>query len=133
MSIADWARETLETLDGVIAYMESTEEDAWRVDTVRSADGKTNCFFGHLFNMGGTDERGSALWNTFEDRWATTYMIYPVNDGQNPAYPQSTPKKRVLAYLQALAEGTEMTTWQSMEAEYQAHLQDRAESRAATY
>lgn len=35
----------------------------------------TDCFFGHLFNMGANDAEGSALWNTFEELWATTYRI----------------------------------------------------------
>lgn len=113
---SDWAFIQLANLDAVITYMENTDEKAWQTGTVRSADGSTNCFFGHLFNMGGTDEQGSALWNWFEELWATTYMIYPVNDGQNPAYPQPTPKQRVLAYLRALADGTELTTTQSMAA-----------------
>jgi hypothetical protein len=30
-------------------------EASWQVNTVRSADGATNCFFGHLFNMGAND------------------------------------------------------------------------------
>ncbi|MCC3292412.1 hypothetical protein [Arthrobacter sp. zg-Y1110] len=122
----DWALIQLANLDSVITYMEATDEDAWRVDTVRSADGTTNCFFGHLFNMGGTDERGSALWNWFEEMWATTYAIYPVNDGKNPAYPQATPKQRVLAYLRALADGTELTTLQAMEEYFKLPLEGEA-------
>ena len=118
-SPSDWAFTQLANLDAVITYMETTSEDAWRTETVRSADGSTNCFFGHLFNMGADDEQGSALWNWFEELWATTYMVYPVNDGQNEKYQQKTPKKRMLAYLRALADGTEMTTEQAMEAEYQ--------------
>lgn len=116
---SDGALMQLANLDAVIAYMEATDEDAWRTETVRSADGSTNCFFGHLFNMGADDEQGSALWNWFEELWATTYMVYPVNDGQHEKYQQKTPKKRMLAYLRALADGTEMTTEQAMEAEYQ--------------
>lgn len=119
---SDWAFMQLANLDAVISYMETTVEEAWRTETVRSADGSTNCFFGHLFNMGADDEQGSALWNWFEELWATTYMIYPVNDGRNEKYQQKTPKKRVLAYLRALADGTEMTTGQSMEAEYQRRM-----------
>lgn len=126
----EWAQEQLRNLDSVIAYMESTDEAAWRVDTVRSADGTTNCFFGHLFNMGGNDERGSALWNWFEEMWSTTYRIYPINDGDNPDYPQATPKQRVLAYLRALADGTEMSTAESMEACYQFSLAEDEAKRA---
>lgn len=116
---SEWAIDQLKSLDTVIAFMEGTAEESWRTDTVRSADGSTNCFFGHLFNMGGNDERGSALWNWFEEAWSTTYRIYPINDGDNPDYPQSTPKQRVLAYLRALADGTELNTTDSMDAYYQ--------------
>lgn len=114
MSIHD-AFARLETLDQVIAYMESTDEDSWRVDTVRSAEGDTNCFFGHLFNMGENDVEGSHLWDVFEELWATTYMLYRVNDGEDPCYPQPTPKQRVLAYLHDLQTGKAPTTIKLME------------------
>jgi hypothetical protein len=121
-----WAQGQLSSLDGVISYMETTTEEAWRVKTVRSKDGTTNCFFGHLFNMGANDAEGSALWHTFEDRWSTTYMVYPINDGENRNYPQATPKQRVLAYLRDLRDGKAMTTEESMEACYQLHLAEEA-------
>ncbi len=86
-------------IDDVIAYMDATAEDSWQMDVVRSKDGSRNCFFGHLFAMGGSDAAGNDLWMWFEEIYATTYMLYPVNDGTNPAYPQATAKQRVLAYL----------------------------------
>lgn len=129
---SDWALMQLANLDAVITYMEATDVDAWRTETVRSADGSTNCFFGHLFNMGADDEQGSALWNWFVELWATTYMVYPVNDGISEKYQQETPKKRMLAYLRALADGTEMTTAQAMEAEYQRRTAPDG-SRGAAY
>lgn len=118
-----WAMEVLADLRALIAYLETTPEEAWQADTVRSGDGTRNCFFGHLHAWGGGDTRGSALWDAFEELWSTTYRIYPVNDGQDPRYQQPTPKQRVLAYLRALAAGDEPTTHQSLEAEYQAHLE----------
>jgi hypothetical protein len=126
---AAWADLRLKRLDPVIAYMEATDEDAWQVDTVRSADGATNCFFGHLFNMGGTDERGSALWGGFESTWASTYRLFPINDGTDPDYPQTTPKQRVLAFLHDLNSGAVMTTPQQMEEDYNHFLAE--EARAA--
>ncbi|WP_422758948.1 hypothetical protein [Paenarthrobacter sp. C1] len=122
LSDVAWAELKLRRLDPVIAYMEATSEDAWQVDTVRSADGSTNCFFGHLFNMGGTDVRGNALWEGFESAWATTYRLYPINDGEHPGYPQPTPKQRVLAFLRDLNSGAVLTTPQQMEEEYAYHL-----------
>lgn len=109
-------------LQSIIAYMEATEEDSWQTGTVRSKDGTKNCFFGHLFAMGGSDEQGDTLWHRFEDRWATTYMIYPVNDGEDPAYPHATPKQRILAYLRDLSDGTAKSTPVLMEEAYAAHL-----------
>lgn len=116
----------LETLEPVIAYMESTAEDSWNVDTVRSKDGTKNCFFGHLFNMAPDEDRANALWGMFEDLWSTTYRIYPINDGTNPRYPQETPRQRILAYLRALQAGDELTTEQSMEACYQLGLAEES-------
>lgn len=122
ISDSAWADLQLQKLDPIIAYMEATEEDAWRVDTVRSADGTTNCFFGHLFNMGGNDARGNELWNGFENLWASIYMIYPINDGTDSRYPQATPKQRVLAYLRDLNTGAAKAVPQLMEEEFAYHL-----------
>lgn len=126
-----WAGMKLRRLDPVIAYMEATDEDAWQVDTVRSANGSTNCFFGHLFNMGGTDARGNALWEGFESAWASTYRLFPINDGEHPRYPQPTPKQRVLAFLRDLNSGAVMTTPQQMEEEYNHWLAEEARSASA--
>lgn len=122
LSPYDWAVKQLETLDTVITYMEATDEDAWNLGTVRSKDGARNCFFGHLFNMSPDEDRANALWNLFEELYATTYRLYGVNDGTNPRYPQETPKQRILAFLRALQAGDEMTTEQSMEECYRLHL-----------
>jgi hypothetical protein len=130
LSPAGWAAAQLETLDTVIAYMEGTAEDSWNLDTVRSMDGTQNCFFGHLFNMSPDEDRANALWAMFEDLYSTTYVIYPINDGSNPRDPQQTPKQRILAYLRALQAGDEMTTEQSMEAQYQHYLAGAATDAA---
>lgn len=132
------------TLDDIIAMVEGTAEDAWQVDVVRSRDGNRNCFFGHLHAYGtrlaahlpadtvpaffrerlpevnASDYFASQLWDWFECAFASTYAIYPVNDGTNPRYRQPTPRQRVLAYLHALATGDELTTMESMGAEFAA-------------
>lgn len=105
-------------LDDIITYMEGTPESTWGVDVVRSTGEngeQLDCFFGHLFTMGRDEIESNKLWDWFESAWSTTYGIYPVNDGENPAYQQATPKQRVLAYLRALRAGEETTTMQSME------------------
>lgn len=107
----------MKSIQEIIDYMEATSEDSWGVDVVRSKDGSKNCFFGHLFNMGKDQEESNELWGLFEELYATTYMIYPVNDGENPYYQQATPKQRVIAYLKDLRDGKAMTTYEVMETE----------------
>ena len=115
---------TMKTIQEIIDYMESTPEESWCTDVVRT-DNK-NCFFGHLFSMGKDDKEGNELWGMFEEGWATTYMIYPVNDGENPKYQQATPKQRVIAYLKDLRDGKEMTTHQSIDHEMELYRQQEA-------
>ena len=103
----------LYSLTEIIEYMEKTDEKDWCVDVVRSWN--SNCFFWHLHAMCKDDEEATFNWDMFEDQWATTYMIYPVNDGQNPKYQQATPKQRVLAYLKNLLNWIEKNTYQLMQ------------------
>jgi hypothetical protein len=107
--------EDLPSIQQIIDHLESTSEDSWCVDVVRTNENK-NCFFGHLFAMGKDERHSNFIWSCFEEAWATTYMIYPVNDGEHPDYQQPTPKQRVIEYLKNLRDGKEMTTYQSMEA-----------------
>ncbi len=104
-------------INSLISYLEKTNDDQWQTDVCRSKDGKRNCVMGHLFNWAGGDGKdsdgrikGSLAWDWFESVYATTYMIYPVNDGSHPAYPQATPKERILIYLKNLRDGKEKTT-----------------------
>jgi hypothetical protein len=96
------------SLDLILSYLENTTEDSWCTDVVKTKAGKS-CLFGHLFDLGGGE-----LWDWFENI-ATTYMIYPVNDGENVNYQQPTPKQRCIAYLKDLQSGKEKTTYQIME------------------
>lgn len=112
--------ESLKTLDKFIEYLETTQEDEWSVDVVRSKDGKKDCVMGHLVNWYyGKGDKGNIMpiWDAFESMWATTYMIYPVNDGEAPKwmnyeYKQRSAKERVTAYLKNLNEGKEKNTEQ---------------------
>lgn len=107
--------EKLKTLDSFIEYLRHTDESEWRIGTVRNKENTQNCCFGHLVNwFYGKDYEGtiSDVWDFFEEVWATTYMIYPVNDGENPKYQQPTPKTRIIAYLEDLNSGKEKTTTQ---------------------
>lgn len=87
--------------------MEGTDENSWQTDTCRSQDGTKHCFFSHLFNMG-----GNYFWEIFESRFATEYMMFPVNDGKNDNYQQPTIKERCIAYLKDLRDGKTETTEQ---------------------
>jgi len=100
------------SLDVIIPYMENTTEESWCEDVVKTKDGK-NCLFGHLFDLGGGE-----LFDWFENI-ATTYMVYPVNDGKNENYQQPTPKQRCVAYLKDLQSGKAKTTYQLMDEEYE--------------
>lgn len=131
----------LRCLDWLIAQLELTDPDSWQTEVVRrtSATGvETNCFFGHVYNIGGGDtpapdgrnSTGSWLWNWVEERWATTFRVYPINDGRDPSYPQATAKDRMIAFLRALRAGEELSTAESMEADYQYFLAQENESAA---
>lgn len=100
------------SLDVIIPYMENTTEESWCEDVVKTKDGK-NCLFGHLFDLGGRE-----LFDWFENI-ATTYMVYPVNDGENENYQQPTPKQRCVAYLKDLQSGKAKTTYQLMDEEFE--------------
>ncbi len=99
------------TLEEILYYLENTTEESWCTGVVKTKDGG-NCFFGHLFDLG-----GNLLFNAFENI-ATTYMVYPVNDGENSKYQQPTPKQRCIAYLKDLISGKEKTTYELMDEAY---------------
>ncbi len=108
-------------IQDLIDYLEKTKEEAWITDVVRKDDGR-GCVMSHIFDFGGGDKRdesgfttGGQAWDLFEAIWATTYMIYPVNDGENAKYQQPTPKQRCIAYIKDLRDGKEKNTLQLME------------------
>lgn len=108
-------------LSSVIKYLESTSENSWCVDVVRTKDNSKNCMFGHLFAMGDDEKESNELWDWFENCVTTTYAVYPINDGEHPDYQQPTPKQRCIAYLKNIELGKELTTYEAMELEYQAY------------
>lgn len=120
----------LSDLKPFVAYLEQTKPSEWQVDTVRNSNNTKNCVMGHLVNWAyGKDYKDnlSPIWDWFEEMWATTYMIYPVNDGNAPAwmnhrYNQKTPKARVIAYLKNLIDGKEKTTQDLWQEDKQAAL-----------
>jgi len=101
-------------LGNIIAYLESTPEDSWCTDVVKTKDGR-NCVMGHIFDYGGGDLGGSDFWDFFEACIATTFMIYGVNDGKDSDYQQPTPKQRCIAYLRDIEQGVKPSTQRLME------------------
>lgn len=101
-------------LSRFIKYLEKTTDDQWMLKTCGEPEGKKWCVMGHLFCWAAgfekDEKRATRIWNYFEEVIATTFMIYPVNDGTNLKYQQDTPKERCIAYLKDLRGGKEKTT-----------------------
>lgn len=119
-----WARDKLSDLQPFIQYLIDTKEEEWAVGVVRTKGNKQNCLFGHLVNWAyGKEFEGdvSPIWDIFEARWAMTYTVYPINDGKNPEYQQSSPKQRVTAFMQNLWLGLEADSNTLWEQEYERH------------
>lgn len=95
-------------LSRIIEALETTPEESWATDVVRTSDGR-NCLFGHLFDIGGGESGrgGSRLIDYFESVFASTFMVYPVNDGKHRDYQQPTPKQRCIAYLRDIESGVQ--------------------------
>lgn len=111
-------------LQELIDYLEKTSSDNWMTKVCRR-DNK-NCLLGHVFEFGGgetkeegaTYNKGTKALDFFEGFYATTYMFYPVNDGEHPKYQQPTAKERCITYLKDLRDGKEKTTIELL-AEYE--------------
>lgn len=101
-------------LSDVIAYLDSTDPESWWPGpTYRSPDGTRHCALSHI-----EVQYGMPVMEWFESRWSTSYMIGSVNDGNDKGYQQESPKERCMAYLRALADGSELSTEEVMEQEY---------------
>ena len=92
------------SLERVVRFLERTESEKWCTGVVKTKENQS-CVMGHVFDMG-----GDYFWSMFEEIYATTFMIYPVNDGDHPDYQQATPKERVISYLKDMLEGKVKTT-----------------------
>ena len=115
-SHAQWREDYDRKLGQVIAHLERTTDDDWCEGVVRrDTGGEKNCIFGHIFAMGDDVKSSNRWWNWFEDNVASTYMAYPVNDGEDPRYPQKTARSRCLAYLRDILDGKEMNVLQVIE------------------
>lgn len=104
-------------LGSFIKYCEKTKPEEWYLHKVRNKGNTRNCLYGHLVNWYyGKDWDGNItpIWDAFEEV-GSTYYIYPINDGQNPKYPQKTARERCIAYLKNIESGDELWTWEAMD------------------
>ena len=103
-----------------INYLKRTNDSSWCLDVVKAKD--RNCLMGHL-----NDYVLNKFWDWFEERVSSTYVIYPINDGESDKYKQSTPKERCIAYLENILTGDEDCTYEGMRKEYEMSV--KAESK----
>lgn len=106
-------REHLPPLRDIIDALAETDPDTWwEGPTFRSECQTKHCVLSHIYEM-----YGAAGFEEFEDAYSTSFYIgYMINDRVSDEYPQTHPKDRVLAYLEAMLRGDEYTTWESVEA-----------------
>lgn len=121
-------------LKDFVEYLETTTEDSWCKDVVRNRNGQ-NCLFGHLSNFcqHKPDDNITNDFDWFENYVASTYMIYPVNDGSSEKYTQSTPKQRCIRYMADILSGDELNTIESMDACWKAYKEQRDNVSHETY
>lgn len=108
-------------------YLENTDENDWCIDIYRSTDGTKHCVLSHIQKMMDDDETGMAFMERFETIWSNVNIIgLRANDGKDKTnYPQSTAKKRSIAFIEKLLTGEEDSTMTTMEKDYQHYLKMR--------
>lgn len=102
-----------------IPYLEATREEDWVQDVVRR--GGQNCLMGHFINFceHDLDDNVAPSWDWFEQMVATPYMVYPVNDGTDPDYPQGSARERCIAFMKDILSGTKPNTLRAMQEDYE--------------
>ena len=111
-------------LEDFIPYLEKTPEDSWCIDVVRNEKG--NCLFGHLSNFCGhkDNDRVDLDFEWFEYFIASTYMVYPVNDGKDERYAQSSIKERCVSYMEDILSGRELSSLAWLKIDEEASLRN---------
>lgn len=98
------------TIPKLISFLSRTKPEDWCTKICRTKNQKQNCLLGHVFNWG-----GNIGIDWLESNVATTFMFYPVNDGEHPNYPQETAKDRCIAYLTDIENGVVKSSAQLMD------------------
>lgn len=99
-------------LEEFLEYLKSTQEKSWCEKVTKTKDGR-KCVLGHVFDFGrAAGCSGNYAMDMFEEIYATSYMMFLVNDGDHPDYPQPTPKQRCISYFTNMMNGKEKTTQQ---------------------
>lgn len=91
-------------VDYFIEKFEKIPEEMWWTKAYGEKEDGPHCAYGHCgmnSKVAGTPE-SSALFAIFTK---TPYNVVSVNDGGEVAYPQTTPKQRVLALLKDFKAG----------------------------
>ena len=103
-------------LNDFIEYLKNTDINDWCEKVYRTVDNK-NCLFGHLVEYfeksNYEDENIAPIIDTFENQFASTYMVFPVNDGTSELYKQDNPRDRCIAYFTDMMNGKVSTTWET--------------------
>ena len=116
-------KDEINWLHSLLDYLQKTEEEEWCVGVCRKADTaiQQNCLLGHVFNFGSIDffgkngEEGANAALNFFDNIATTDIFYPINDGTDTNYQESTPKQRCVSFLKNILSSKEKTVYQMWE------------------
>ncbi len=105
--------EILDVLEGVIQYLKRTKDDQWLMRKCATKEQDKWCLRWHIVKYGESEMIDA--WSLFENCIANEFMIYPVNDWEDPRYKQATPKERCIAYLQDIHDWVQPNILQLME------------------
>lgn len=94
-----------------IKRLSAIADSKWTTNTFRDGDNPAKrCAFGHCgVSWAKMAPMGHALWKMFPSKTSgTPSHLASINDCPSKAYPQKTPKARVLAALRALPKDTKV-------------------------
>lgn len=87
------ALDAFTTLEEFRDYFAGIPEEKWCVIEIENDSGQ-RCAMGHLVCVG-----ASEAFNTFRDLLGNSVSVTSINNGDNPRFPQPTPRARILAAI----------------------------------